>query len=636
MFKLLALALFSFFQSSPPPPTPIPYWDLSQGQTGHRRAIIQTAGWTQFTPSADTQAIYVSSSIGDDSNNGLWPGPPGYVYGTGEPPYGYTVPAGTGNGPKRTIGAATQLLRDGYPDWLLLMKGDTFNEGFADTSPIHGYWILHGRSATERMVISSYGATGAPRPIIDSGWNNCFTTWNQAWQGHWMDSLALVSLHLTCDADNAAGQRGANRGIQLFGASNNCIIEDCKIENFQSNIVLFAFSNAVLENCIIRRNIIANAYNNGGTNSGGLYASEESGLLVEENIFDHNGWLDTGPPPPNPDWFNRNIYLQNLSDIPVNHINPIVRGNIIYGTDGLQQRPGGVCDNNLFIANGINLSFGSGNTPEPAGVSGEIIGNVIIGGRDFYYHDVNNARGWGLNIGNTVNTLIANNIVAHNAVPSDGIPGGSLPIAWELNFDNGHGSPQGMQNDVFQGNIIYDWPANYYASFNGSDGVIHFGSNSTVSNLTFTQNQFQDSAATHPVQVLMYLEGVSPNGTVASQIHSSQNTWHRNVSGDSPSNGTTFDNVNIFRTFNQFMADCGDSTSTWSTPNYPDPNRTVGSWHVHMGQSLHGVIADGTIARFMQDCEKQTRDRWDLRLMPTYNNTVAKGPIGYIRAGFGK
>lgn len=60
-----------------------------------------SSGWTVFVPSSDTRTIYVSSSTGNDSNNGL-----------------------SESTPKRTIAAGKSLLRNGYPDWLLLKCGD--------------------------------------------------------------------------------------------------------------------------------------------------------------------------------------------------------------------------------------------------------------------------------------------------------------------------------------------------------------------------------------------------------------------------------------------------------------------------------------------------------------------------------
>ena len=60
-----------------------------------------SSGWTNLAPSSDSRIIYVSSVLGADTNSGL-----------------------SEASPKRTLAAAVSLLRDGYPDWLLLRRGD--------------------------------------------------------------------------------------------------------------------------------------------------------------------------------------------------------------------------------------------------------------------------------------------------------------------------------------------------------------------------------------------------------------------------------------------------------------------------------------------------------------------------------
>src|SRR5262249_37644605 len=101
------------------------------------------AGWTEFSPSVDTRIVYVSSSTGDDANNGL-----------------------SHTKPKRTIAAGKALLRDGFPDWLLLKRGDAWGESL-DTDQEFG---LEGRSLTERMLVSAYGA--GERPLLRTGIGN--------------------------------------------------------------------------------------------------------------------------------------------------------------------------------------------------------------------------------------------------------------------------------------------------------------------------------------------------------------------------------------------------------------------------------------------------------------------------------
>src|SRR6516164_3717349 len=97
---------------------------------------LDANGWTIFTPSSDTRIIYVSDSTGNDSTG---------VIGDSTHPY-------------KTLAQGMSLLRNGYPDWLLLKKGDTWtNQALSNIN-------VSGRSATEPMLFSSYG-TGA-QPLI--------------------------------------------------------------------------------------------------------------------------------------------------------------------------------------------------------------------------------------------------------------------------------------------------------------------------------------------------------------------------------------------------------------------------------------------------------------------------------------
>jgi hypothetical protein len=61
--------------------------------------------------------------------------------------------------------AQNNLMRNGYPDWLLLARGRQYATGFYDTS---GSWNLSGRSANEPMLIAGYG-TGADPLFTTNG-----------------------------------------------------------------------------------------------------------------------------------------------------------------------------------------------------------------------------------------------------------------------------------------------------------------------------------------------------------------------------------------------------------------------------------------------------------------------------------
>src|SRR5882724_12812376 len=76
---------------------------LRQTQAAPSGTHLDANGWTTFTPSADKRIIYVSSSTGSDSNNGLSP-----------------------NAAVATIAKGLSRIRNRSADWLLLKAGDTW------------------------------------------------------------------------------------------------------------------------------------------------------------------------------------------------------------------------------------------------------------------------------------------------------------------------------------------------------------------------------------------------------------------------------------------------------------------------------------------------------------------------------
>src|SRR4051794_6721672 len=105
---------------------------------------LESNGWYNVAPSADSRIVYVSSSTGNDANDGLTPGTP-----------------------VQNIALAKTLIRDGSADWLLLKRGDTFTGGF-------GTWTRSGRSAQEPILIGAYG--DGDRPLLNTGTNEGILT----------------------------------------------------------------------------------------------------------------------------------------------------------------------------------------------------------------------------------------------------------------------------------------------------------------------------------------------------------------------------------------------------------------------------------------------------------------------------
>lgn len=117
----------------------------------------------------------------------------------------------------------------------------------------------------------------------------------------------------------------------------------------------------------------------------GMFAYGFDTMLVEGNIFDHNGWGPGDRFTASPIDFGyrsraHNLYLQ------CPYGNAIIRHNIIARgcSHGIHMRNGGICEENLFYRNPINLQFGyfEGNRvddPYYPASDGEILRNVFLG-----------------------------------------------------------------------------------------------------------------------------------------------------------------------------------------------------------------------------------------------------------------
>ena len=368
-------------------------------------------GWSTFDTSANTTIIYVSSSQGNDSWTGLCP----------------DAPASGLCGPKKNIFAGVNALRNGFPDWLLLRRGDTWNA----TQEFTSSWSLSGESPSKPMVIASYGlSTQRPHIVTDTG----FTISSNGL----ISNVALLDVHFSRASDSIQD----TQGIFLLGGVRSFLIENVLVERYNLNIGTQAWNNLSSQDVSIRRSIIADAFSKSNDHVQGGYFSGVDMLLLEDTLWVHNGWSETIPGATPANFFRRNIYIQ--SDV----TNVIVRGIISAqsSSEGIQLRPGGIMEDSLFLKNsgnffGCNLSdYDNCGYANPAR-SGEVRRNVFMESRDI---SPNDPRGSGLRI-EAVDARVYDNIFAH---------GGSDPatynvVAIELNNSS-------SDVDIYN-NIVYDW-----------------------------------------------------------------------------------------------------------------------------------------------------------------------------------
>jgi len=399
---------------------------FAQAQTAPH---LDANGWTVFTPSADTNVIYVSSSCSGCDSTG--------VIGDQTHPY-------------QTLAKGASLLRGGYPDWLLLKKGDVWSESF-------GMFYGSGRSATEPMLFSSYG-TGA-RPRLNVASTSEAGIGSNGLNGG--DYLAIVGIEFyASDRDpsntstslpyyNAATTDSSLTGIDFvkYGPLNWLLIEDCKVSFFDTNVSF----NGTLEtgtnffnNITLRRSVIVDSW--GATShSQGLQVTRVVNLLLEENLFDHNGWnLAVGQPR---NYFNHNFYLSGLDPLG-DYTSPqpaTIRGNISANdSSGAQVRSGGTLSNNLWVSNPYAFVIGM-----PTSFASSVTNDVYLEGvsANGIEYGVGPATMQSTYSGDNYNigtVKISNNIVANTDSPSGG---------------RGIEILSGFVGNTITGNIVYNWNA---------------------------------------------------------------------------------------------------------------------------------------------------------------------------------
>ena len=345
------------------------------------QVINQEPTWSEDDPSADTRVIYVSSSEGNDSNSGF-----------------------SENDSVRTLGEAESRMRDGFPDWLLLKRGDVWDEGF-------GTWTLCGRSESEPMIVGAYGS-GTQRPHLRPPNKGFYLLGN-------LKHLWITSLRITRTEHSDSGS-----GVYMHlsdGDGEDLLLEDLYISGFDPNIGLSAVdSNLVFKNLRIRGVVSVDAVRlleDGtqatGTSTQGLFLNHIDGALIERCVFDHNA-RSHDPNIEISGIFGHNVYCQ------LHTKNIVVRDSIFAnaGSHGLKLLGGGSVEGCLFLKNPLALICGlsdaeyeyySGN-PSPGATTSTIRNNAILGSQPI---NSSEARGYGIQLQNCKDTVVENNVIAH-------------------------------------------------------------------------------------------------------------------------------------------------------------------------------------------------------------------------------
>ncbi len=556
-------------------------------------------GWSILTPSADSRLIYVSSSSGDDTTAQVYLPAAAEI---GSDPFD---PAGTIM-PFATLQAAQEQLRDGYPDYLLLKRGDSWTPG-------QGVSLGKGRSVTERMVVAAYGDLSVERPLV----KNSGVYLNRS------GNAAVIGVHFYSADRNPAEAEfvgfanvDADSGISatLYSDTGGLLIEDCRFEWFNNNVVQsYAFDaddNLLpVADIIIRRNIFTDNYSV-TSHSQGLYSAYSS-VLLEDNIFDHNGWYQQGNASTKTagmaTMFNHNTYFTEAR-------NTVFRNNIFLrassiGTKFTSNTTTGtnqikawniLVDNNFYAEGEIGISLG-GNKDQDNGPRWEnilVTDNVMTGiGRTF---PTNRTLGWGIEISDWQSGLVFGNLLTHWG------QAGVYTNTWGIK-SGGH-----TTDTLFDANIVYDLVS--------SLGLLTFtdaGAEQTVNGaqdrIVVRNNELASLEETNG-RLIDYPLALTDQKFADNYYYFAKDQAQWFAAGGSKISLSDFLNLTA------------DTTSTAELRDYVDPERSIGSYLAELGYAS-GLTEATEIDALVERLNQQRKGNWDGHLSATAIN-------GYLRSGF--
>jgi hypothetical protein len=367
---------------------------------GQKRLVADAGGWSTPGRSATSVSYYVSSSAGSDANDGK-----------------------SESTPLATLKAGTDKLRSG--DWLLLKRGDTFHEAIFN-------WP--NGTAEGPTVYAAYGDLSLPRPIVEGSGDTAFILSAQPPAPPSLEHLALLSLHLR---QTLQGANWPAAGVFVVGPGKDLLFEDLLIEGYGVGLYVEG-RGGTLSDIRVRRTVIVDSRLNEATGLAvGMLAANVAGLLVEESIFDHNGYTFTAPAYPR--ITNHSLAVgENCSEV-------VVRSNLLLNgsSHGIITGPG-LIENNVIVGHAIGaatLSSATVTTPQV------LRGNVIAHPALFRLgaNGIDAPRGWGLVVGGSAAPSpveVSNNLLLHGGA------GASVTIDVPAAFS---------AFTQLKDNLIYDW-----------------------------------------------------------------------------------------------------------------------------------------------------------------------------------
>ncbi len=402
---------------------------------------VPTANNKTSCPSSNSKIIYVST-LGNNDNDGL-----------------------SADHPVQTLKKAVKLTKKSSSDWIVLKRGETFNDSFGIVKSKKNGRALGSRNIARPFVITSYGES-VERPIIQAK-ENGIDLWGP------FKNITISGLEFY----SRPGSGGT--GIRTLGQGTNYVIHNNYITGFSVGVVVQGKPehNKWFKKVIFRDNIVTNSASTGKSRSQGMFVLGTKELTIKGNVFDTCGWyLDRNGELENSriaTIYNHCIYLQK-EGYPARISNNIITRA---SSHGLQARSGAFLENNIFARNATQFFISSKGLQGNANKTRmSAKNNILLEGNDINY---NLQRGVGIQHNNAYLAQYSDNIIAHVLAASEH---NKKAIDIICNTHDEHTSISGKCQANFNRNFVFNWG-------NELGGNLIFANNK-INNL-FVKHSFQ-------------------------------------------------------------------------------------------------------------------------------------------------
>jgi hypothetical protein len=532
------------------------------------------AGWTVFTPSADTRIMYVAED-GNDST--------AIVYTQANHP-SWSTPFNPGTIKAfATHAAAYKQTREKSPDWILYKRGQSFYGA-------PGFNVRGGRSATEPSLLGSYGTSGLS-PIVKCGNSGALRRHDQSWI-----AISGIDFYAQYRDPNSpefidhsiSGEQGGAAFYWYCDYTNGMkgiLIEGCKFRHFTG--ASYSCEAAQCPGMEIYRTVIYDNHSGTGTGHSAGMGGNYTQIIAKENILDHNGWLTqagSGGGATDATVFNHNMYFSNLH-------NSVFENNIsmrsssiglkVTGSKGAASIDGLMIANNLFFDNEVGIDIDN-NYTDVFRVKGVTIDNNVLLNAGAS-RPTNRNLGWGINANGWDTCQVSNNIIAHNTNPLV-TNGESLSFA------------KLMRNVSITNNVLYGLKYTEGLMIQGTGMGDSTGMSFTGNKIQIPQNSYYTVRSST----------LTPGWTFAN------NTYYSNKTASQQ-----FLHNNVNKSLSEWQALTGDN-STFEQVTFPDPTRSIVTYMASIGETA-------TVEAFVAKCRAMDRYNWDTRFTAAAVNKWIKG-----------